>query len=125
MKIEEILDKNIWAVVGASENREKYGYKIFKKLKQLGYKVYPINPNYNMLHEEKCYPDLSSLPEVPEVVNMVVSPKHGLKVVEEAAELGIKYIWLQPGTVSEQLLKLAEEKGIETIQACILVESRH
>ncbi len=123
MKVEEILDKNIWAVVGASENREKYGYKIFKKLKQSGYKVYPVNPNYETLLGEKCYPDLSSLPETPDVVNMVVSPKHGLRIVEEAAELGIKYIWLQPGTVSKQLLKLAEDKGIQTIQACVLIES--
>lgn len=124
MNIEQAMEKNIWVVVGATENKDKFGYKIFKKLKQMGYRVYPVNPNYDFLEGEKCYPNLSSLPEVPEVVNMVVAPKHGIKVVEEAANLGVKYLWLQPGTVSDELLKLAEEKGIKTIQACILVEGR-
>ncbi len=124
MIIEQAMERNIWAVVGATENKDKFGYKIFRRLKQMGYKVYPVNPNYDSLEGEKCYPNLSSLPEVPEVVNMVVAPKHGIKVVEEAGNLGIKYLWLQPGTVSDELLKLAEEKGIETIQACILVEGR-
>lgn len=124
MSIEQVMDKKVWAVVGATENTDKYGYKIFKKLKQLGYKVYPVNPNYETILGEKCYPDLASLPEVPEVVNMVVAPKHGIKTVEQAAELGAKIIWFQPGTVNEEILKLAEEKGLEAIQACILVESR-
>ena len=124
MSVEEALEKKVWAIVGATENREKYGYKILNRLKQLGYKVYPVNPNYDTIQGEKCYPDLLSLPEVPDVVNMVVAPKHGMKVVEEAGELKIKYLWLQPGTVSEELLRLADEKGIQTIQACVLVKGR-
>ena len=124
MNIEEAMDKKTWAVVGATDNPEKYGCKIFKKLKQMGYKVYPVNPNYDSLQGEKCYPNISSLPEVPEVVNMVVAPKHGIKVIEEAGTLGVKYIWLQPGTVNNEIITLAEEKGIKTIQACVLVEAR-
>lgn len=123
MSLEQVLNKKVWAVVGASENPERYAYKIFKKLKGMGYKVYPVNPNYETVLGEKCYPDLSSLPETPEVVNMVVSPKRGIKVVEEAAKLGIKYIWFQPGTVNEEILQMAEENGIEAIQACVLVDA--
>lgn len=121
MNIKQVLDEKIWAVVGATENHEKYGYKIFKTLKQKGYKVYPINPNYEVVQGEKCYPDLLSLPEVPQVINMVVPPKHGIKVIEEASRLGVKYVWLQPGTVSDELLKTAEQNGLKIIQACVLI----
>jgi hypothetical protein len=121
MREEELLKMKTWAVVGATENQEKYGYKIYQKLKSRGYKVYPVNPNYSEIEGDKCYSNLSELPEVPDVIDMVVAPKHGIKVVEEAARLGIKNIWLQPGTVNDELLKLAEEKGINTVQACVLV----
>ncbi|WP_094547904.1 CoA-binding protein [Petroclostridium xylanilyticum] len=121
MREEELLKMKTWAVVGATENQEKYGYKIYQKLKSRGYKVYPVNPNYSEVEGDKCYSNLSELPEVPDVIDMVVAPRHGIKVVEEAARLGIKNIWLQPGTVNDELLKLAEEKGINTVQACVLV----
>lgn len=121
MREEELLKMKTWAVVGATENQEKYGYKIYQKLKSRGYKVYPVNPNYSEIEGDKCYSNLSELPEVPDVIDMVVAPRHGIKVVEEAARLGIKNIWLQPGTVNDELLKLAEEKGINTVQACVLV----
>lgn len=121
MREEELLKMKTWAVVGATENQEKYGYKIYQKLKSRGYKVYPVNPNYSEVEGDKCYSNLSELPEVPDVIDMVVAPRHGIKVVEEAARLGIKNIWLQPGTVNDALLKLAEEKGINTVQACVLV----
>lgn len=124
MKEEMMLEKKTWAVVGASENPEKYGYKIFKKLKARGYKVYPVNPNYETLLGEVCYKNLSSIPEKPEVIDMVVAPKHGMATIAEAAELGIQNIWLQPGTFNDELMSLIEEKGLESVQACVLVALR-
>jgi len=121
MKEMELLKLKKWAVVGASANKEKYGYKILRKLMDYGYEVYPVNPNYKQIEGLKCYASVKDLPEIPDVIDMVVAPRHGIKVVEEAAEVGIKNIWLQPGTVSDELLKLAEEKGINTVQACVLV----
>lgn len=124
MKEEMMLQKKVWAVVGASENHEKFGYRIYKRLKDRGYKVYPINPNYETIEGDKCYKNLSSLPEKPEVIDMVVAPKHGMGTIEEAAELGIKNIWLQPGTYNEELLKLIQEKELDAVQACVLVALR-
>jgi len=96
--LEEImLEKKVWAVVGANQNPEKYGNMIYRKLKVKGYEVYAVNPNYDTIEKDKCYKDLSSLPVVPEVIDMVVSPKRGILVLEEASNLGIRYIWLQPG----------------------------
>jgi len=122
MNKEGMLEKKVWAVVGANSKPDKFGYKIYKKLKSRGYTVYPVNPNYEEIEGDKCYPNISALPEVPEVIDMVVAPKHGMGVVEEASRLGVKNIWLQPGTYNDEILKLIEEKGLNAVLACVLVE---
>jgi predicted CoA-binding protein len=60
---EMMLDRKVWAVVGANENPEKYGNMIYRKLRAKGYEVYPVNPNYETVEGDKCYKDLSSLPK--------------------------------------------------------------
>lgn len=121
---EMMLEKKVWAVVGASENKEKFGWKIYKKLKDKGYTVYPINPNYEMLDGDKCYKNLSELPQTPDVIDMVVAPKHGMSTIKEASELGIKNIWLQPGTYNDELLALIESENLTAVKACVLVALR-
>lgn len=121
---EEMLEKKIWAVVGANQDPEKYGNRIYRKLKRLGYEVYPVNPMYEVIEGDTCYKDLSSLPVVPEVVNMVVSPKRGRAFVDEAAKIGIKYIWLQPGTHDDELMEQVEKSGLQSVKACVLVAAR-
>lgn len=121
MQAHEMLQQKIWAVVGANNDPDKYGNKIYKKLKDRGYEVYPVNPKYDRIEGDPCYPDLKSLPKKPVVVNMVVSPKHGRTFIEEAAELGISNIWLQPGTYDDELLELIKNKGLHAIQACVLM----
>ncbi|TCT16279.1 hypothetical protein EDC18_102296 [Natranaerovirga pectinivora] len=122
MSPEKLLEdfKN-WAVVGVSADKERYGYKIYKKLKAHGYNVFGINPGIQELDGDKVYKSLKDLPEKVDVVNFVVNPKIGISVVEDCAAEGVKYIWLQPGTVSDEVLELASEKEIEAVQACVLV----
>jgi predicted CoA-binding protein len=115
-----MLQKKIWAVIGANNDSDKYGNIIYKKLKARGYEVYPVNPKYEKVEGDICYRDLRSLPRKPEVINMVVSPKRGKAIIEEAAELGIEFIWLQPGTYDDELLKLINSKGLHAVQACVL-----
>jgi len=116
-----MLEKKIWAVIGANNDQDKFGNIIYNRLKSEGYRVYPVNPMYDEVEGDKCYPDLSSLPEKPEVLDMVVSPKRGKTFIEEAARLGIKNIWLQPGTYDQELLALIEEKQLIGLQSCVLV----
>ncbi len=118
----DMLNLKKWAVVGANDDPQKFGNKIYKKLKEKGYSVYPVNPNYEFIEGDKCYPDLSSLPEKPEVVEMVVSPKFGKNVLKEAAELGIENVWLQPGTCDTEMLDLLDVCGQTGIRGCVLVE---
>lgn len=121
MTEKEMLEKKVWAVVGATPNEEKFGYKLYKRLKETGYEVYGVNPVYDKIGEDKIYQNLSDLPLVPEVIDVVVSPKRALPVLEEAARLGIKYIWFQPGTYDDEVLQKAEELGLEHVLACVLV----
>jgi predicted CoA-binding protein len=123
--LEEImLEKKIWAVVGANQNEEKYGNRIYRKLKSRGYEVYAVNPAYTIVDGDTCYKDLSSLPVIADVVDMVVSPERGYTIIEEAAKLGIKYIWLQPGTYDDKLLKRINDLGLQNVLACVLVALR-
>jgi predicted CoA-binding protein len=121
---EQLLEKKVWAVVGANEDPDKYGNMIFKKLLSRGYTVYPVNPKYESIEGNQCYKDLSSLPQKPEVIDMVVSPKRGRPVLEEAARLGIEYIWFQPGTYDDELLEYTKSLGLQYVLACVLVALR-
>lgn len=119
---EEMLNKQVWAVVGATPQESKFGYKIFKKLRDRGYEVYGINPKYEEIDGEKLYKSISELPVKPDCVDMVVSPKIGKPMVEEIANAGIEYVWFQPGTFDEEVIDLAEAKNLKYVYYdCVLV----
>ncbi|MBP2639502.1 MAG: CoA-binding domain protein [Firmicutes bacterium] len=121
--IQEMLKLKTWAVVGATDNQEKFGYKIFRCMKAAGYEVYPVNPGVEEVMGEHCYPTLADLPVRPEAVDLVVNRRVGVKVVEQCAELGIENIWMQPGANAENVVALAKEKGLKVIHdACIMTE---
>ncbi|MDW7650698.1 MAG: CoA-binding protein [Bacillota bacterium] len=122
--VSEMLDKKVWAVVGVSADRNKFGYKVYKKLKKSGYTVYAINPKLAELEGDKVYPDLASLPEVPDVVNCVVPPKVTTDIVSQCAKQGIQYVWMQPGADGREALALAKENNIEAQRACVLAQLR-
>ena len=121
---ETMLEKKVWAVVGANRNPEKFGNRIYKRLKKKGYEVYAVNPGYDTVEGDPCYPSLSALPVVPDVLDFVIPPARGMTVVEEAAALGIRYLWLQPGTYDDALMARIAELGLEAVQGCVLVATR-
>ncbi len=124
--IKEFLrKKNIYAVIGVSRDPKKYGHRVYKDLKEAGYTVYPINPNVDEILGDKCYHSLKELPEKPDVVDIVVPPNITEKVVKECRKLGIKRVWMQPGSESEKLINLCKEDNIEIIHGiCVMVERR-
>ncbi len=113
--IEEALSKKIWAVVGATPRMEKYGYKIYKTLKDHGYTVYPVNPNYKDVGGDPCYADLKSLPQIPQAVDMVVSPKFADETIKQAASLGCGIIWFQPGAESDEVIAASDSLGLKVV----------
>jgi len=121
--INEFLNKkNIFAVVGVSRNPEKYGHKVYKNLKEKGYKVYPVNPKAKKILSYKSYSSLKDLPEKPDVVNIVVPPKITEKIVRECKNLKIKKVWMQPGSESEKAIKFCKENDIEVVYGvCVMM----
>jgi len=125
-EIKEFLRKeNVFAVVGVSRDKKKYGYKVYKNLKEAGYKVYPINPNAKEIDGEKCYPSLSHLPEKPDVVNLVVQPRVTEQIVKECKKLGIRKVWMQPGSESKKAVNFCLENNIEVVyNICVMLERK-
>ena len=124
MKTEKFLRRtNVFAVVGVSINPEKWGYKIYKNLKGVFRKVYAVNPKHRKIGEDGCYPDLKSLPEKPDVVVTVVPPKVTEEIVKGVKELGIRKVWMQPGSESKEAIKFCEKNGIDYIyNACFVMD---
>ena len=106
---EEMLSKKVWVVAGVSGNKDKFGYKIWKTLKEHGYETYGVSPNYEELEGDKIYPSVKDLPKKIDVLDMVVAPKIAIHTLEEAKEAGIEYIWFQPGTYNDEVLAKARE----------------
>ncbi len=111
------------AVVGASQDRAKYGNKVVRAFRQNGRKVLPVNPKETTIEGLLCYPSLASLPAPVHGVSIVTPPAVTEKIVDEAAAAGIKYVWMQPGAESPAALRLAEELGLVAIGGgpCLLV----
>lgn len=123
--IDTMLNLKTWAVVGATDNKEKFGYKIFKVMLDAGLEVYPINPGISEILGKKCYPALKDLPKKPDAVDVVVPAKVGEAIMHECAELGIQNVWLQPGADAKQVIQVAEELELTVVHhACIMVELR-
>lgn len=120
--MKEMLEHKVWAVVGATPKKEKFGYKVYQALKKHDYTVYAIHPTAESIDGEKCYRSLAELPEVPEVVNLIVPESVGLKTLESCRELGITRVWMQPGADTDAVLKRVDELSLNGVQGCVLVE---
>lgn len=114
-----------FAVIGVTTNYEKYGYKIFKCLKDLGKTVYGVSPIYKEIDAEATFPNLSAINKPVDVAVFVVSPKFGSDYVKECNSLNIKKIWLQPGTYDDNLIQEIKDLELEYYQNCVLVESKN
>jgi len=119
----DLKNKKI-AVVGVSERTEKFGFKIFKDLLSAGFTVYGVNPRGQEVLGKKIYKTLKDIEVIPDLVITVVSPEVTERIVEECRALGIKEIWMQPGSESENAIKSALEYGISlTHSACLMKQS--
>ncbi len=125
--VKDFLAQNKIAVVGVSDQRETGCNANYKKFKGAGYRVFAVNPRISTFDGDPCYPDLSSLPEKPEAVFILASPKVTDQVVRQCVELGVKHVWMhcmmgtRPGlaasmsSVSADAVRLCRENGIAVI----------
>ena len=115
------------AVVGVSDKRETGCNLNYKNFKQAGYQVYAVNPRISMYDGAPCYADLKSIPEKPDAVFMLTSPKVTEEIVRQCVDLGIKHVWMhcmmgtKPGlsqsttSVSQSAVEMCRANGIEVI----------
>ena len=84
------------ALIGASENPESLAFRLFTRLREGGFEVIPINPNYQTIAGIPCFTSLSELKTTPEVVIFMVNPKLTLQILPPVVEIQIKKVWFQP-----------------------------
>ena len=123
--ISDFVNRRVWAVVGASQDRSKFGNRIYRNLRDAGYVVYPVNPRIGEVEGAKAYPTLADLPATPEVIDLVVPPPVTEKVVEEAQKLGLTRVWMQPGAESKAAIDYCHAHDMQVIyDACAMVHRR-
>ena len=113
------------ALVGASGNKSKFGYKILKDLMHKNFEMYPVSPNYEELEGLKVFKDVSELPKDTDLIVFVVPAKIGIEVAKKAYENGHRNLWFQPGAESKELetyIKSLKEVNYSFIN-CIMVET--
>ncbi|MCX7192447.1 MAG: CoA-binding protein [Proteobacteria bacterium] len=100
------------AVVGLSSNESRPSFRVAKGLQSLGYRIIPVRPMINEVLGEKAWPDLESLPEIPDMVDVFRAAEHVPAIVEICINLGIKRLWLQDGVIHEAAAIRAQQAGI-------------
>ena len=122
-RVNAFLDGEIFAVVGATTVRAKYGNKVLRVYQQNDRKVYPVNRKGGVIEGLQAYESLSDIPEPIHGVSIITPPKITEQIVDEALELGIRHFWMQPGAESDAATQRARDAGAVVIpgDACILV----
>ena len=117
MSIEEkILNSSrTVAVVGLSSKPDRPSYKAASYLKEQGYKIIPVNPTEREILGEPCHPDLASIPEPVDVVDIFRRSEEVLPIVAEAIRIGAKAVWMQEGVINEEAASRAREAGLMVV----------
>jgi len=115
-----------YAVVGATTNADKYGYRVLKDLAGAGFNVIGVNPKYTGIDGTPVYPTVADIPEKPDVLSVVVPPEVGLTILDEAKAAGISKLWFQPGAESQAIRDKAKALGLDIVTdgSCIMVERK-
>ena len=127
--IKKFLDKrNTIGFIGATIQKEKWGYKKYKQLKDAGFRIYPVNPKYDKIDGDKCFPNLSSLIKFlnfkPDFIITIVPSNVTERIVEKCKMLGINKIWMQPGSESTKAIEFCKKNNIEVVYGiCIIVDA--
>ena len=117
MSIEEkILNSSrTIAVVGLSSKPDQPSYRVASYLKEQGYKMIPVNPAEKEILGERCYPDLASIPESIDVVDIFRRSEKVPPIVEEAIRIGANAVWMQEGVINEEAAARARKAGLMVV----------
>jgi len=126
MPISEILRSfRTIAVVGLSGKRYRPSYGVAEYLQRAGYRIVPVNPHESLVLGEKCYPDLDSVPDGIDIVDIFRRSEFVPEIVEAAIRKGVKVIWMQEGVADEEAARRARAAGRTVVMdRCILKDHR-
>jgi predicted CoA-binding protein len=112
-------------VVGLSADPTRPSYRVSAYMQRQGYRIIPVNPEAREVLGERCYPDLASVPEPVEFVNVFRRPEFCPQVARDAVAVGAQALWLQLGIVSPEARAIAEAAGLLYVEdRCVMVEHR-
>jgi predicted CoA-binding protein len=103
------------AIVGLSSKPDQPSYRVASYLKEQGYKMIPVNPAEQEILGERCYPDLASIPESIDVVDVFRRSEKVPPIVEEAIRIGANAVWMQEGVINEEAAARARKAGLMVV----------
>jgi len=112
------------AILGASPKPERYAYKAFELLRDYGHRPIPVNPAFEEILGEKCYPKISDAPNLIDTVTLYLGEARSNPLIDEIIEARPRRIIMNPGAENFVLAQKAEDAGIEVVEGCTLVMLR-
>ena len=109
------------AVIGASSDPRKFGNRAVRAFRRQGYTVIPINPNEALVEGLKAYASVLDVPDAIDMATFYIPPEVGEKVMPEIALKQIPEVWLNPGSESAEIIRLARALKVEPIVACSIL----
>ena len=98
-------------------------YFAAKYMQEHGFRIIPVNPKYDEILGEKCYPNLKAIPEAVDIVDVFRKPDDCVPIAEDAVAIGAKVLWLQLGVVNEEAARVAMAGGLEVVMdRCVKIE---
>lgn len=120
--IDEFISEKEIAIAGVSRNPKKFGYVVYKTLKEKGFKVYPVNPNAETIDGESCFRSVEDIPENIKNLLILLKPAEVPEVVDQSIKKGFTRIWLQQGSNHKEAIEKARKAGVEIVtNKCILM----
>ena len=111
------------AVVGLSADWFRPSYFAAKYMQEHGYRIIPVNPRYQEILGEKCYPDLASIPEKVDLVDVFRKPADCADIARQAVSIGAKTLWLQIGVINDEARDIAHAAGLTVVMdRCVKIE---
>ena len=118
-----LKDNRTIAVVGLSADWFRPSYFAAKYMQEHGFRIIPVNPKYDEILGEKCYPDLKSIPHRVDIVDVFRKPQDCVPIAREAVDIGAKVLWLQIGVINDEAAQIAEAAGLEVVMdRCVKIE---
>jgi uncharacterized protein len=120
--VQEFLAQKKLAVIGVSRDTRQIANTAYRLLKKRGYCVYPVNPNAEQVEGDRCFPNISSLPEKVDGAVVMLPPEKTMNVLSEITKAGIEHVWLQQQTESPEAIQFCKDQKIKVVYGeCIVM----